>query len=122
MTTIFSPNTRTTDATQTQAQASMMIPEDCVGRLVVDVYATNHAGEASRWRYTALVRRVGSNAPTMVSQTSERQNSAGAASWAASPRLDGNQIVVDVTGAAAVTVDWGWNSDGSELLVGPLNQ
>jgi len=103
------PQLRTTNASWT-AYGTLAIPADAVSRVVLDFFASDHAGDAARWKLEASVRREGDGAVAYVGILNAIQTfvhkTAGAAAWDVRLVLGSTAIALDVKGGLATTVDW----------------
>lgn len=101
------PNQTTVDATPLVVPVRNINPGEAV-RMVFTLVAKTAAGEVSAWKATRTVQRIGSAAPSVVgtAPVAERENTVGAAAWAATVGASGNAVAVTLTGAVATSITW----------------
>lgn len=100
---------RTTDGTTVTA-AGWLVPPNSTWRVLVLAVARQVGGGSPAdmvFEQQAVVRRNGTGAPT-VKATGAATKLPASSPWTVAPAIDSanNLIVVNVTGASGVTVDW----------------
>ena len=84
------------------------VPEGAAFFVEMVVVARGTNGAAALFRKSALIKRLVAQAPALVGMvaTPAPITEAGSAAWTANPRITGNQVFLDCTGAAGVDVTW----------------
>ena len=97
----------TTDATATTI-CTASPPSSCTWNIAVTVTAkqTNGAGESAVYRRVSAVTRVGSAAPTVMGTDTIGTDREDVGGWNITIAASGNDIILQVTGAAGDTVNW----------------
>lgn len=117
----YAPSNQTTDAAQIEVNTGVIVPPDSLCRVPIYIFASDHEGDVSVWFFRAAVRRIGDAAPGVVFNAPERQNTVGAALWAATVAVNGSgQLVARLTGAALRTIDWLVTNDDAFCMEGPF--
>lgn len=98
---------QTTNATQTEI-ARKALPENCRVTAVVKVAALSSGGVGANWEIAAAFERATGNTSMiggLLNLITPIKDGA-ALLWNAELGVDGEDIVVSVTGAAGVAIDW----------------
>lgn len=102
------PVARTTNATPQTINGSLpQLEEDQLLRSTLFVFANDHGSGQAYWEFRVLLRRmVGAQTLGTFTQI-VKNNTPSAAAWTAVGSVAANgQVVVTITGAAGMTIDW----------------
>ena len=104
----ISGGTVTTTSATAADLLSIPLPENCIAAIVCDVKARRPAnGDCAVYRVEGGVKRHGAAAAVLLGMSnSESFEDTGAALWDVVLVADANSVVLRVTGAAGVTLEW----------------
>lgn len=105
----------TTDGALTEQGRYAMLPDTAI-EVTLRMAAFGNNNAAAWFERTALLKRVGEAAPVLVNSSVPLiVNELSSVLWAVSPAIQGNDVIINTTGAAGVRVNWNGSLVGHEV-------